>query len=197
MLRWGATIQDGFLYGFHEMDKDISIYASGTNDIWAELYIDADRQGGPGNTSSSLGNTGGLLGHEWENGVFESFDILIGLGLNTGHWGDGFNFWGAEDDAWKQGSGIVGGAIAYAGRILEISCPLGEIHAELASYPDNVTPDGGSWDIGARVEASIGGAGPWGGDNSDIIANVPVPEPATLSLLAVGALGLLRRRKRR
>ena len=45
MTRWGAYIDNGTLYGFVEMSKDISIYASGTNDLWAGLWIDADDAG--------------------------------------------------------------------------------------------------------------------------------------------------------
>lgn len=197
MQRWGAVVMNGYLYGFFEMSKDISIYASGTNDIWAGLWIDADNQGGPGNTPSSLAHTPGQLGGEWD-GVFEGFDILAEWGVNTGHGGEGFNFWGEDDDAWNQGSAIVGGQTAYAGKIIEFSVPISEILAELARYPDNITPNMAMWSIGARVEASIGGVGPWGGDNSDVIAQVGIPEPSTwtLLLLGLGALPLLRRRPR-
>lgn len=189
MQRWGAVVMNGYLYGFFEMDKDISIYASGTNDIWAGLWIDVDNQGGPGNTSSSLAHNDGQLGGEWKN-VFEGFDIVAEWGVNTGHWGEGFNFWGKNDDSLQQGSAITGGQTAYAGKIIEFSVPISEILAELARYPDNVTPNMAMWSIGARVEASINGAGPWGGDNSDVIAQVGIPEPSTLCLLLLGLAGL-------
>ena len=48
-------------------------------------------------------------------------------------------------------------------------------------------------DLGQIV--GIGGAGGWGG-NSHFFLLTPVPEPATLSLLALGALALIRRRRK-
>ena len=195
MLRWGAIMTGGNLYGFIEMDTAIATYDSGTNDLWAGLWVDVDQQGGPGNTPSSLDHNAGQLGAEWAGNVFEGFDFLVEWGVNEGHWGEGYNFWGAGDTAGGQGSAISGGAKAYAGNIIEFSVPLSEIFAELATYPDNVTP-GSLWDIGARAEASIGGNGPWGGDNSDTIVTAVIPEPATLTIftLGVGLLLLLLRR---
>lgn len=182
MLSWGILIEGGYLYGFAEMDEAISVYDSGANDIWCGLWIDVDNQGGD---ASSLQHTSSYLGHEWENGFFDSFDIGVEWGVNTGHWGEGFNFWGKGDDAGVVGSAIVGGATAYDsdgdGNIMEFQCPISEIVAELAEYPDNVTP-GSYWRMGMRVEASIGGAGLWGSDNSDTTMIDPDPTPGDADL---------------
>ena len=103
------------------------------------------------------------------------------IGLNTSHWGEGFNFWGLGDNVSQKGSAVAAGQIAYAGRILEFSCPVSEITAELARYPDNVTP-AARWKVGMRVEASIDGNGPWGGDVSDTIEIIPKPLPGDANL---------------
>ncbi len=177
VVNWGAQVSGGMLYGFIEMDKAISIYASGSNDIWAGLWIDVDNQGGPGDTDSSLYHTSSHTGHEWAGGVFQSFDINIEWGVNTSHWGEGYNYWGGNptdpakyDDVSEQGNAITGGATAFAGNFIEFSCPVSGIIAELgtAHLSDNVTA-ASSWSMGVWVEASINGAGPWGGDNSDIV----------------------------
>ena len=166
---WGAFIDEGYLYGYFEMAVEIEHYLTGTNDIWAGLWIDVDQAGGPGNTASSLAHTAGQLGTEWANGEFESFDIVVEWGGNVSHWGEGFNYWGAGDNATQQGSPVYGGQTAYDGFVLEFSVPISDIATELAGYPDNVTV-GPAWRIGARVEASENEAGPWGGDNSDALS---------------------------
>lgn len=168
LVSWGAVISDGVLFGFFEMTRDISEYASGTNDIWAGLWIDVDMSGGPGNTPSSLGHRADHLGTEWDAGVFESFDIIVEWGVNTSHWGEGFNYWGAGDNAAQQGSPVSDGLMAYSGKVIEFSVPIADILAELGTYPDAVTAMG-AWRIGARVEAAIEESG-WGGDNSDTLA---------------------------
>ena len=176
MLRWGSFVEDGTLYAVFEMDKDISVYAGGENDIWAGIWINIDRDGGPGNTPSSLDHNSGQIGTEWADGVHEGFDILVEWGVNEGHWGEGFNYWGADDDSLNQGSPVSGGVTAYNGQIIEFSVPVSNLLAELGTYPDDVTPpQDWAWLMGARVEASINGAGPWGGDNSDTLVLSVLP----------------------
>ncbi len=173
LVSWGVVINDGVLFSFFEMSRPISEYATGTNDIWAGLWIDVDQKGGPGNTDSSLGHMPMHLGTEWSGGFFESFDIVVEWGINTSHWGEGFNYWGAGDNVAQQGGPVSGGRMAYAGTIIEFGVPVTDILAELAGYPDEVAATG-AWKIGARVEASIDEAGPWGGDNSDQLAWAPL-----------------------
>ena len=202
MTRWGCFVENGTLYAFFEMNKTIDTYTSEGNDLWAGIHINVDLKGGvetgPGSDPSAVYYQPGWRYADggWNNCA--GMDINVEWGVNEGHWGEGFNFWGAGDDIANRGSAVSeDGQKAYDEYIVEFSCPISEIIAELGLYPDGVEP-GLLWQVGARVEASLGGCGVWGGDYADDVRHIDVPqapEPATFSLLCVGAVAVCRRRK--
>lgn len=185
MTRWGCFIDgsltSGTLYAFFEMDTTIATYMQSTNDVWAGIHINADLAGG---VETGTGSVHEYTSYDTDDSAIyygawsyssggwndcAGLDINVEIGLNEAHWGEGFNFWGKNDCADNQGSAVVNGEVDYAGNIIEFSCPISEITAELAydyDPDDDVTPKY-VWQVGARTEASIDGDGPWGGDYAD------------------------------
>jgi len=198
LIRCGARIEGGVgsggvLYAAFELDAPIADFLSGSNDIWAGIYLDVDAQGGPGDTDSSLYiGDANQLGHEWKkvtdgNLGHEGVDICIEWGGNTDHWGEGYNFWGGDpgnpanyDNIAYQGNAVANGHVANEGNVLEMSCPISEILNELgmAHFSDDVTP-ASTWLVGLRVEAHYASGDTWNADNSDAIYALNIPGDAT------------------
>ena len=187
----------GYLYAFIETSRTFADYNTGDNDAWPGLFIDVDHYSGPLTyewglwRATSPTNPGsppeyqsvykgpsmtcaapGHLPAEWR--VPErhmGVDIEPELGINTAHWGEGWNYWGWGDAVGTQGSPIVGGSYATGGNYLEMQVPIDDLIAEVQRLPDynanGFRHNGkinGLWKVAPRMEASIGGVGPWGVD---------------------------------
>ena len=189
----------GYLYAYIESgNQTFGAYASGDNDAWPGLWIDVDHYSGPITFEWGVWRTGspqdpnaapdyqvmlkgpslghaapGQLGSEWTtNHAHMGIDINAELGINSTHWGEGWNYWGWNDVIGNQGNSIVGGSFAYAGQYLEMQVPIDDLVGEIQQLPDYIngtmTPTG-LWKIAARIEASTAGTGVWGTDATDVI----------------------------
>jgi MYXO-CTERM domain-containing protein len=209
ILRWGFSypsyIQNPAnpVYACIEMDKDVSIYASGSNDAWPGLWIDLDHyagtvtyewacyrmtrpEGGGGGpdynwcyratSASTIPAT--WVGPEWLGATpHQGIDVNAELGINTAHWGEGWNYWGWNDVIGNidKTIGGTGSTWAYSGQIIEFAINIDDILGAVKSMPDyqngnfkpgpgTLTQINGLWKVAARMEASTNNGGAWGVD---------------------------------
>ena len=173
-------------------------YNEGDNDSYTGLWIDVDHYSGPvtlewgpwrirGNgltdyqsvvsSPSGFMMSQGWAPAEWSspsdpNYIHLGLDVEPELGINTAHWGEGYNYWGKYDIAGAQGAVITVDSPKYAtsGPYLEARVPIDDMIAEVLTYPDAVADNfrngevNGLWKVALRIEASTGGVGPWGVD---------------------------------
>ncbi|MBN1555421.1 MAG: PEP-CTERM sorting domain-containing protein [Phycisphaerae bacterium] len=219
MTRWGAKVQDGQLYWFCEINRgwtDFLGQASNGKDkkIFPGLWIDADNS-----TDTYLADGGDANCADGDKGEWSSnhrgIDVNLELGLiggwtngeNSGPDGEGeetapglysqFNYWGAGDDVGDIADMVTDGAWCISGNVMEARISLSELDAILQEMSDGVS-------IGDTMKLAVGVQGTnraevsYGYDTGapQVIA-VPagIPEPATLSLLAISALAMGTRRR--
>jgi hypothetical protein len=183
----------GYLYAFIEASRPWSDYMSGTNDAWPGLWIDVDHYNGPvtqewgrwragwqgagpeyaqvfKSPSAAHINTG-WVGSEWSGGNgpgdHRGIDITAELGINTGHWGEGWNYWGWDDCIGIQNDPIQNSSWAVAGNYLEMQVDISDIVSVVKGEPDFATGGqvvNGLWKVAARGEANVAGGGTFGVD---------------------------------
>ena len=181
----------GFLYWYMELKNDWSTVSSGNSDAWPGLWIDCDHYSGTVTAewgawrggwlgtgwsysvvykAPSAGNINtGWSGPEWKNGVHQGIDIEPELGINTSHWGEGWNYWGWQGVMGVQGHAVNGGQVPNAGpslwqtsgKILEGRIDISNLITELKTYPDFVAGNflnkqvNGLWKVAMREEGHI------------------------------------------
>ncbi|MBN1942923.1 MAG: PEP-CTERM sorting domain-containing protein [Phycisphaerae bacterium] len=212
MTRWGAKVEGGYLYWFCEISQDFTDFqgmaGSKAKKVFPALWIDAD-----GSTETYLADGGdancadGDKG-EW-SGNHRGIDLNLELGLignwvnesNTGPDGEGpddsmYNYWGADDDVGNVEDKVTDGSWYISGNVLEARISLAELEAILLEMTDGVA-------IGDDLLLAVGVQGTNRGDVGygydvgtprTIAVSAGVPEPATLSLLAIGCLAIRRRK---
>lgn len=212
MVRWGSQISGGYLYWFCEINQDWTNFQGQVNGkdkkIFSGLWIDAD------NSTSTFLNDGGINcadagKKEWglsHRGIDLNLELgLIGSwanGSNAGPGGEGtddsmYNVWGANDDVGNIQAAISSGSWYISGTVMEACVLLSEVSAILQEMNDDVVI-GDTMQVAVGVQATNRVSVLYGYDvGTPQTLSVPaagVPEPATLSLLGVGAVAMLRRR---
>lgn len=188
LIKWGAETgwesKTNYVYAYFE-DPNMSQHMQPANDFFAALIIDLDRTGYVdrwGNLGPS-GRTGwdgpSFLGADCDNlGNELSYNLVAGsIVPNTPimgpdiwiEWGpneEGWNYWGAQDDTWGQGSSAGNSAVecAQSGTFVEYKDEVANIKTEAATYPDAVTPKK-VWKVAVRLAGFTSG-GNWDGDKS-------------------------------
>lgn len=188
VLNWGVEQgwegKTNYAYAYFD-DPQMSSYMNVDNDLFAALIVDLDRYGYVdrwGNLGPS-GRTGwdgpSFLGADCDNiGLELSYNLVTGsITPNTPimgpdiwvEWGpneEGWNYWGAQDDTWGQGSVAGNPAVecAQSGTFVEFKDEVNSLKAEAATYPDAVTPKK-VWKVAIRLAAHSPGSG-WDGDKS-------------------------------
>ena len=205
---WGFFYQSftasdpGYLYAFIEASRPFAEYNSGANDAWPGLWVDVDHYSGPATrewgcyrATSPTGSGGpdygqvykgpsagnlnsGWCPSEWQTGKHQGIDVVAELGINTAHWGEGWNYWGWADVLGTQGTAVGGTGSQYAtgGNYLEMQIDIRDMVAEAKRYADYTNGNyrhggkiNGLWKIGARGEANVTGGGTFGVDATNVV----------------------------
>jgi len=194
LLYWGAALQydsgSQYIYGYFEVE-DLASYSTDSEDyFFAMLMLDLDRGTGStewvGGTRNSwqgpsmikcdLDNLGPELNYPTATGTYGAHYITPDIEPEWGYQREGWNYWGALDDAWGQGGVVgpnsdlalsadgVGGNADFA----EYRISVAGVRTELSNttnYPDQVT-ERPVWKVAGRMAGKEATGTNWESDKS-------------------------------
>ncbi|MGD8451926.1 MAG: PEP-CTERM sorting domain-containing protein [Phycisphaerae bacterium] len=160
--------------------------------LWDDgVMTDLGTLGGPSSAGIAMNDAGHVVGRSWlpEGGPYRAFLYRDGAMANLGSLGGEF----ADALGINNLDQVVGHSLLAGGAQRAFIWDDG-VMTDL----NDLLVDGGAWELTEAADINdagqIVGVGYINGDEHAFLLT-PVPEPATLSLLSLGALALLRRRR--